>query len=102
MVCKGIEIAEKNYRGIVIGNQGAHFSAGADISMIFTLAVEQEYKKLDLAIKTFQDTSMLIRYSSIPIVVAPHGFTFGGGCEFTLLTQMQYNVQQKLIWALWN
>ena len=52
--------------------------------MIFTLAVEQEYKKLDLAIKTFQDTSMLIRYSSIPIVVAPHGFTFGGGCEFTL------------------
>jgi len=83
-VQKGIEIAEKNYRGIVIGNQGAHFSAGADISMIFTLAVEQEYKKLDLAIKTFQDTSMLIRYSSIPIVVAPHGFTFGGGCEFTL------------------
>ena len=52
--------------------------------MIFTLAVEQEYKKLDLAIKTFQDTSMLIRYSKIPIVVAPHGFTFGGGCEFTL------------------
>jgi len=83
-VRKGIEIAEKEFRGLVIGNQGAHFSAGADISMIFTLAVEQEYKKLDLAIKTFQDTSMLIRYSKIPIVVAPHGFTFGGGCEFTL------------------
>ena len=81
---KGIEIAEKEFRGIVIGNQGSHFSAGADISMIFTLAVEQEYDKLNLAIKTFQDTSMLIRYSSIPIVVAPHGFTFGGGCEFTL------------------
>ena len=83
-VRKGIEIAEKEFRGIVIGNQGSHFSAGADISMIFTLAVEQEYDKLNLAIKTFQDTSMLIRYSSIPIVVAPHGFTFGGGCEFTL------------------
>ena len=83
-VRKGIEIAEKEFRGIVIGNQGNHFSAGADISMIFTLAVEQEYDKLNLAIKTFQDTSMLIRYSSIPIVVAPHGFTFGGGCEFTL------------------
>ena len=83
-VRKGIEIAEKEFRGLVIGNQGTHFSAGADISMIFTLAVEQEYKKLDLAIKTFQDTSMLIRYSKIPIVVAPHGFTFGGGCEFTL------------------
>ena len=83
-VQKGIEIAEKKFRGVVIGNQGSHFSAGADISMIFTLAVEQEYDKLDLAIKTFQDTSMLIRYSKIPIVVAPHGFTFGGGCEFTL------------------
>ena len=83
-VRKGIEIAEKEFRGIVIGNQGSHFSAGADISMIFTLAVEQEYDKLNVAIKTFQDTSMLIRYSSIPIVVAPHGFTFGGGCEFTL------------------
>ncbi len=81
---KGIEIAEKEFRGLVIGNQGTHFSAGADISMIFTLAVEQEYQKLDLAIKTFQDTSMLIRYSKIPVVVAPHGFTFGGGCEFTL------------------
>ncbi len=83
-VQKGIEIAEEKYRGLVIGNQGTHFSAGADISMIFTLAVEQEYEKLNLAIKTFQDTSMLIRYSKIPIVVAPHGFTFGGGCEFTL------------------
>ena len=83
-VQKGIEIAEKKFRGVVIGNQGAHFSAGADISMIFTLAVEQEYDKLDLAIRTFQDTSMLIRYSKIPIVAAPHGFTFGGGCEFTL------------------
>ena len=89
-VQKGIEIAEKNYRGIVIGNQGAHFSAGADISMIFTLAVEQEYKKLDLAIKTFQDTSMLIRYSSIPIVVAPHGFTFGGGCDIELPRLKEY------------
>ena len=83
-VQKGIEIAEKKFRGVVIGNQGSHFSAGADISMIFTLAVEQEYDKLDLAIRTFQDTSMLIRYSKIPIVAAPHGFTFGGGCEFTL------------------
>ncbi len=83
-VRKGIEIAEKEFRGLVIGNHGAHFSAGADISMIFTLAVEQEYDKLNLAIKTFQDTSMLIRYSTIPVVVAPHGFTFGGGCEFTL------------------
>ncbi|MBF25303.1 MAG: 3-hydroxyacyl-CoA dehydrogenase [Flavobacteriales bacterium] len=83
-VQKGIEIGEKEFKGIVIGNQGEHFSAGADISMIFTLIVEQEWEKLNLAIKTFQNTSMLIRYSNIPVVVAPHGLTLGGGCEFTL------------------
>ena len=81
---KGIEIGEKDFKGIVIGNQGEHFSAGADISMIFTLIVEQEWEKLNLAIQTFQNTSMKIRYSNVPIVVAPHGLTLGGGCEFTL------------------
>ena len=81
---KGIEIGEKDFRGIVIGNQGEHFSAGADISMIFTLIVEQEWEKLNLAIETFQNTSMMIRYSNLPVVVAPHGLTLGGGCEFTL------------------
>tara|TARA_B100001250_G_scaffold4632_1_gene3910 strand:- start:467 stop:2821 length:2355 start_codon:yes stop_codon:yes gene_type:complete len=81
---KGIQIGEKDFRGIVIGNQGEHFSVGADISMIFTLIVEQEWKKLNLAVETFQNTSMMIRYSNLPIVVAAHGLTLGGGCEFTL------------------
>ncbi len=81
---KGIELGEKQYKGIVIGNQGEHFSAGADISMIFTLIVEQEWKLLEEAVRTFQNTSMKIRYSSIPIVVASHGLTLGGGCEFSL------------------
>ena len=52
--------------------------------MIFTLIVEQEWEKLNLAVQTFQNTSMMIRYSNLPIVVAPHGLTLGGGCEFTL------------------
>ena len=83
-VQKGIQLGEKDFRGIVIGNQGEHFSAGADISMIFTLIVEQQWTLLEEAVKTFQDTSMMIRYSSVPVVVAPHGLTLGGGCEFTL------------------
>ena len=81
---KGIVIAEKDFKGIVIGNQGTHFSAGANIGMVFTLIVEQEWDKLNQAIATFQNTSMMIRYSSIPVVVAPHGLTLGGGCELTL------------------
>ena len=81
---KAIDLAEKDFDGLVIANQGKNFSVGANIGMIFMMAVEQEYEELNAAIKYFQDTSMRIRYSSIPVVVAPHGMTLGGGCEFTL------------------
>ena len=81
---KGVEIAEKDYKGLVIGNEGSHFSAGADISMIFLLSVEQEYDELNHVMKIFQDTMMRLRYSAIPVVAAPHGYTLGGGCELCL------------------
>lgn len=81
---KAIDIAEKDFDGLVIANQGKNFSVGANIGMIFMMAVEQEYEELNAAVKYFQDTSMRIRYSSIPVVVAPRGMTLGGGCEFTL------------------
>ncbi|TDG35399.1 3-hydroxyacyl-CoA dehydrogenase/enoyl-CoA hydratase family protein [Pedobacter changchengzhani] len=81
---KAIDMAEKDYRGLVIGNNGANFSAGANVGMIFMMAVEQEWDELNMAIRMFQNTSMRIRYSSIPVVVAPHNLTLGGGCEFSL------------------
>ncbi|MGV3696518.1 3-hydroxyacyl-CoA dehydrogenase/enoyl-CoA hydratase family protein [Flavobacterium sp.] len=81
---KAIDLAEKEYSGLVIGNQGANFSVGANIGMIFMMAVEQEYDELNMAIKMFQDTMMRVRYSSTPVIVAPHGMTLGGGCEMTL------------------
>ena len=83
-VNKAIDLAEKDFDGLVIGNQGANFSVGANIGMIFMFAVEQEYDELNAAVKYFQDTCMRLRYSSIPTVVAPHGMTLGGGCEMTL------------------
>ena len=83
-VNKAIDIAEKDFDGLVIGNQGTNFSVGANIGMIFMMAVEQEYDELNMAVKYFQDSCMRIRYSSIPVVVAPHGMTLGGGCEMTL------------------
>ena len=79
-----VDIAEKNFQGLVIGNQGPNFSVGANIGMIFMMAVEQEYDELNMAIKMFQDTMMRMRYSAIPTVAAPHGMTFGGGCELSL------------------
>jgi len=81
---KAIDLAEKEYSGLVIGNQGANFSVGANIGMIFMMAVEQEYDELNMAIKLFQDTMMRVRYSGIPVVVAPHGMTLGGGCEMSM------------------
>lgn len=81
---RAIDIAEQQFDGLVVGNQGANFSVGANIGMIFMLAAEQEYEELNMAVKYFQDSVMRLRYSSIPTVVAPHGLTLGGGCEMTL------------------
>lgn len=81
---KAIDIAEKEYKGLVISNDGEHFSAGANVGMIFMMAVEQEYEELDYAIRAFQNTMMRVRYSSIPVVVAPHSLALGGGCEMNM------------------
>src|SRR5215213_5551367 len=81
---KAIELSEKNYKGLVIANEGANFSAGANVGMIFMFAIEQEYDELDFAIRAFQNTMMRVRYSSIPVVVAPHGLALGGACEMSL------------------
>ncbi|MCW3078191.1 MAG: 3-hydroxyacyl-CoA dehydrogenase, partial [Bacteroidetes bacterium] len=65
---KAVEIAEKDYRGLVISNEGANFSAGANVGMIFMLAAEQDWDELNMAVKLFQQTTMRLRYSSIPVI----------------------------------
>jgi 3-hydroxyacyl-CoA dehydrogenase len=79
-----IEIAEKDFRGLVISNEGSNFSAGANVGMIFMMAVEQEYDELNFAIKAFQNAMMRVRYSNIPVVVAPHNMALGGACEMSM------------------
>jgi len=81
---KSISLAEEKYKGLVIANDGSLFSAGANVGMIFMLAIEQDYDEIDMAIRMFQNTMMRVRYSSIPVVLAPHGLALGGGCEICL------------------
>lgn len=81
---KAITTAEEKFKGLVIANDGPNFSAGANVGMIFMLAIEQEYDELDMAIRMFQNSMMRVRYSSVPVVTAPHGLSLGGGCEINL------------------
>jgi 3-hydroxyacyl-CoA dehydrogenase len=81
---KGLDLAEASYKALVISNEGEHFSAGANVGMIYMFAIEQEWEELDLAVQWFQKTTMRLRYSSIPVITAPHGMTLGGGCEICM------------------
>ena len=81
---KAITLSEEKFNGLVIANEGPNFSAGANVGMIFMLAIEQEYDELDMAIRMFQNTMIRVRYSSIPVAVAPHALTLGGACEMSL------------------
>ncbi len=81
---KAMDMAEADYKALIISNEGEHFSAGANVGMIYMLAIEQEWEDLDLAVQWFQKTTMRLRYSSIPVIAAPHGMALGGGCEICM------------------
>ncbi len=85
MVFDSIDYLENSdYIGMVIGNQGRHFSAGANLAMILMSIQEEEWDELELMVKRFQDMNMRIKYADKPIVSAPFGRTLGGGCEIVL------------------
>ncbi|TND09078.1 MAG: 3-hydroxyacyl-CoA dehydrogenase [Bacteroidetes bacterium] len=83
-VNKAIDLAEQDFRGLVISNEGSHFSAGANVGMIFMFAIEQEWDELDFAVRAFQNTMMRVRHSSIPVIAAPHNMALGGSCEMSM------------------
>lgn len=85
---RAIDMAEKGYRGVVIGNEGQNFSAGANLAMLFMYAIEQEFDEVEMMIRQFQNTMMRARYSAIPVVAAPHGLALGGGCELSMHADM--------------
>lgn len=86
MVNFALEEVDKNYKGLVIGNQGKNFCVGANLAMILMEAQDDNYFEIDMVVKHFQQAMMNIKYSSKPVVAAPFGMTLGGGTEICLPT----------------
>ncbi len=84
MVNEALEEVRKNFVGLVIGNQGEHFSAGANIALLLMSIQNEEWEDIDWMVRSFQGATMALKYFEKPVVAAPHGITVGGGCEFCL------------------
>lgn len=84
MIYIALEEVGENFEGLVIGNQGEHFSAGANVLLILGAAQARDWEELDRAVKRFQDANMALKYFEKPVVAAPFGMTLGGGAEITM------------------
>jgi 3-hydroxyacyl-CoA dehydrogenase len=79
-----IDEVEKNFKGLVVGNQGGNFSAGANIMLLLLAAQEEEWDDINMMVAALQKAVMRLRYSAKPVVTAPYGLTLGGGCEISM------------------
>lgn len=84
MLQAGLDRLKSDFDAMVIGNQGEHFSAGANLMLLLVAAQEEDWDEIALAVRQFQRVNQAIRYAQKPVVAAPHGLTLGGGCEICL------------------
>jgi 3-hydroxyacyl-CoA dehydrogenase len=84
MLQAGVQEAARNYTALVVGNNAAHFSAGANLMLLLLEAQEQNWEEIDLMVRAFQGATAALRYSDVPVITAPAGMTLGGGCEVAL------------------
>jgi 3-hydroxyacyl-CoA dehydrogenase len=84
MLHKGLKRLEKDFEAMVIANQAANFSVGANLMLVLVGAQEQEWDELHMAVKQFQNVNLALKYAPKPVVAAPQGMALGGGCEICL------------------
>ena len=84
MLQAGLLEASRNFQALVIGNDAANFSAGANLMLLLLEAQDENWEDIELMIRAFQQTMLALRYADVPVVVAPAGLTLGGGCEIAL------------------
>jgi 3-hydroxyacyl-CoA dehydrogenase len=84
MLRSGVREADANFAALVIGNDAANFSAGANLMLLLLEAQEGNWDDIDLMVRTFQGATQALRYADVPVVVCPAGLTLGGGAEIAL------------------
>ena len=84
MLQAGVKEAARSFRALVVGNDAPAFSAGANLMLVLLEAEEGNFDELDLMVRAFQQTVLMLRDSDVPVVVAPAGLTLGGGAEIAL------------------
>ena len=84
MLQEGVREASKHFAALVVGNEGVHFSAGANLMLVLLEAQEENWDEIDLMVRAFQQTTMALRYADVPVIVSPAGLAIGGGCEIVL------------------
>ncbi|MSO29378.1 MAG: 3-hydroxyacyl-CoA dehydrogenase/enoyl-CoA hydratase family protein [Acidobacteria bacterium] len=84
MLQAGVREASLNFAALVVGNEAPNFSAGANLMLVLLEAQEENWDEIELMIRAFQQTTMALRYSDVPVIMAPAGLTLGGGCEMSL------------------
>ena len=84
MLQAGVKEAAANFAALVVFTEAENFSVGANLMLLLMEAQEGNWDEIDLMIRTFQNTTMALRYADVPVIVAPAGLTLGGGCEITL------------------
>ncbi|WP_297987344.1 3-hydroxyacyl-CoA dehydrogenase/enoyl-CoA hydratase family protein [uncultured Anoxybacillus sp.] len=84
MINYALKEVDRNYKGLVIGNQGKNFCVGANLAMILMEAQDDNYFEIEMVVRQFQQAMMNIKYSTKPVVVAPFAMTLGGGTEICL------------------
>jgi 3-hydroxyacyl-CoA dehydrogenase len=84
MLQAGVREAAKSFQALVVGNDGLHFSAGANLMLVLLEAQDENWDELDLMVRAFQGATMGLRYADVPVIVAPAGLALGGGCEIAL------------------
>ena len=84
MLTGGVTEAAERFAGLAVGNDAVHFCAGANLMLVLLEAQEGNWDEIDLMVRSFQNAVIGLRYSPVPVVVAPAGLTLGGGCEIVL------------------